>query len=151
MNSKPKNEEPSDILTCPINSLVVGSWYAEVAVTLATTPDPAPIITSFNWISNNPGVALYVPAVLLKVNAVVTEIWVPYTGVFSCCATATVPSCALVTLKTVDERPSTAVLTKNISEPNWYFLAASKVLAGTGAAAPVVGTTSRLVVEVPIE
>ena len=56
MNSRPKNDEPSDILTWPINSLVVGSWYAAVAVTVATTPDGAPRITSFNWISNKPGV-----------------------------------------------------------------------------------------------
>ena len=44
MNNSPKKEDPSDILTCSINSLVTGSWYALVAVILATTPDLAPII-----------------------------------------------------------------------------------------------------------
>ena len=51
MNNRPKKEEPSEILTWLINSWVTGSWYVEVAVTRATTPDWAPIITSFNWMS----------------------------------------------------------------------------------------------------
>ena len=44
LNSKPKNDDPGDILTWPINSLVVGSWYTLDAVTCATTPDCAAII-----------------------------------------------------------------------------------------------------------
>ena len=51
MNNRPKKEEPSEILTWLINSWVTGSWNVEVAVTRATTPDCAPIITSFNWMS----------------------------------------------------------------------------------------------------
>ena len=76
LNNRPKNDEPSDILTWPINSLVVGSWYVDVAVSLATTPDWAPIITSSRARSNSPGVDWYVPVVLLKVNLLLTAILV---------------------------------------------------------------------------
>ena len=44
LNNRPKNEEPSEILTWLINSWVAGSWYADVAVIWDTTPDEAPII-----------------------------------------------------------------------------------------------------------
>ena len=50
MNSSPKNEDPGEISTWPINSPVTGSWYTLAVVTLDTVPDLAPIITSFNWI-----------------------------------------------------------------------------------------------------
>ena len=56
LNNRPKNEDPSEILTCPINSWVAGSWYVDVAVNLATTLDWAPIITSLSSRSNKPGV-----------------------------------------------------------------------------------------------
>ena len=119
MNRRPKKEEPSDILTWLINSWVTGSWKVEVAVTRATTPDCAPMMTSFNWISYKPGLDWYVPVVLLKVNWSLTEIWVPYKGLSSCWDTAVVPDCALVTPRVVDSEPCVILLSKKISEPNW--------------------------------
>ena len=48
LNSRPKNDDPSEIVTEGIASLVVGSVYTAVEVILATTPDPAAIMTSLS-------------------------------------------------------------------------------------------------------
>ena len=105
MKRRPKKEEPEEILTCSINSLVVGSWYALVDVMRATTPELAPIIVSLVWILKSPGVDWYVPVVLLSVSSLVTAISVEYTGVSSWWEIACVPSWPLVTISVVDSVP----------------------------------------------
>ena len=119
MNKRPKNEDPSEILTWPINSWVVGSWYVDVAVNLATTPDWAPIITSLRARSNKPGVDWYVPVVLLKVNLSLTRTVVAYTGPSSACVAAVVPNWPLVTSNIVESLFSVIWVTVTISEPTW--------------------------------